>query len=288
MTPQRTITLPDGKRVVCDMVVEPDSWEISTWECNGVLERSARRTVRLIEQYEMPPVDPDYVEETPTKQKIEEDRLRNLKRNARRAKTTCRRVIISERYNELLTLTYRENQGDRELCKRHFKEWVRRMKRALGAFRYCASFERQERGAMHVHIATHKLPDVAEHRGVKIKAWTLGTRIWRDIVGADNGMCFVGGRSRTGLQRAQKMSLAKMAGYVSKYISKDFEDHPEESNRYSRSNGTEVPKPVRMTLRECSDLDMLHLGFECPPGGVVHSFRYRAFGTMWLCAEAPC
>jgi hypothetical protein len=218
----------------------------------------------------------------------EEKRLRSLRSAARRAKTMCRRVIISEGFDELLTLTYRENQTDRELCKLHFKKWVERMKRALGGFRYCGSFERQERGAMHVHVATHKLPKHAVHKGVKIKAWELGTRIWRDIVGADNGLCFVGGRTKWGGEsRRKKMGLAKMAAYVSKYIMKDFEAAPSESNRYSRSNGVEVGAVHRIRLK-CSLRELIDVCFEQGEGDVVIAHRVSKWKDgMWLCTEAP-
>ena len=227
-------------------------WDVRTWSCNGVMERSARQVIDWTESElgHAPLAWDEYIaqyDHDPAKQaryeaqhleEIEEKRLKSLKKSASRAKTTCRRFIISKKFNEMLTLTYRENQPDRELCKKHFKEWVRRMKRALGDLRYCASFEVQERGSMHVHIATHKLPVHAKYKGVKIQAWQLGTRIWRDIVGADNGLCFVGGRSKFGSPgRVKPLSLAKMANYVSKYILKDFELCQEEKNRYSRSNG---------------------------------------------------
>ena len=85
------------------------------------------------------------------------------------------------------------------------------MKRALGTFRYCASFETQDRGAMHVHIATHKLPQHAKHNGVVVKAWQLGTRIWRDVVKELGGLCFVGGKQSSAPPQATN-DLGKNGG----------------------------------------------------------------------------
>ena len=81
------------------------------------------------------------------------------------------------------------------------------MKKALGGtFRYCTGFEPQQRGAWHMHVATHKLPQHVEYKGVKIEAWKLGTRIWRSIVGENNGLCFVGGKlARNGHKRRKNM-----------------------------------------------------------------------------------
>jgi hypothetical protein len=217
---------------------------------------------------------------------IAEQKEKALKSSARRAKTKCRRFIISEGFDELLTLTYRENQPDRELCKRHFKEWARRMKKSLGGFRYCASFEVQERGSMHVHIATHRLPEHGQYKGIKIKAWQLGTKIWRDIVGSDNGLCFVGaGPSKFGKNRRKHLSLAKMANYVSKYILKDFALCPEEKNRYSRSNG-EVIGEVHLCRFDGTLAEIVALAFECKDGDVLVSHNVSKWGdSWWLCTE---
>ncbi len=287
---EKIVSMPGGGRVLFEGTRVPDAWEVFTWSANGVLERSARPVIEWREVCEINPVldacgNPVEPAE-PTPEELEEKRRKAALSAARRAKTMCRRVIITEGFDELLTLTYRENQTDRALCKRHFEAWYRRMKRALGGFRFCASFERQERGAMHVHIATHKLPEHAKFKGVKVKAWELGTRIWRDIVGADNGLCFVGGRSRWGGRR-RNMSLAKMAAYVSKYILKDFEDSPLESNRYSRSNGVVVGEIHRMTLR-CTLAELLDVTFEAGEGDVVIAHRVSKWKDgMWFCTEGP-
>jgi hypothetical protein len=285
------------ERIVNGIVFEgkplEDCWEVRTWTKNGVMERSARQ---LIEWREVGEYDPDALHfdacgnpilpSDPTVEELEERRLRSLKKAAQRAKTMCRRVIISEGFNELLTLTYRENQADRALCKQHFAIWMRRMKAALGGFRFCASFEVQERGAMHVHVATHRLPVHGVHKGTKIKAWKLGTKIWREIVGANNGLCFVGGKPKFAGARRRNMSLAKMAAYVSKYILKDFENAPEESNRYSRSNGTVIGEVHTLRLTGVSCFDLIGLIFECGEGDVIVSHRVNRWNdAVWLCTE---
>lgn len=301
---RRIVPMPDGTYIECEGVKRDDAWEVSTWEQNGVRERSARAAIRWVEVGEVrrPLTDEERLAlihenywDEPAKLKkalrdyyedLEARRLRSLSAAARRAKTMCRRVIITEGFDEMLTLTYRENQEDRDLCKKHFNIWFKRMKRALGEFRFCASFERQERGAMHIHCATHKLPQHAKYKGVKIKAWEVGTRIWRDIVGPDNGLCFVGGRTKWGGgARRKKMGLAKMAAYVSKYIMKDFEQAPSESNRYSRSNGTPVPKSQKMFL-QCTLAELIAVTFEQSEGDVVIAHRVSKWKDgLWLCTD---
>ena len=275
-------------------------WDVRTWVSNGVTERSARQVIEWTEEYPYTPPLPwdEYIAQydyDPAKQarlelerleEIEEKRLKSLKASARRAKTLCRRFIISEGFDEMLTLTYRDCQPDRDLCKKHFSIWSKRMKRAIGTFRYCASFEVQERGSMHVHCATHKLPMLANYKGVKIKAWQLGTKIWRDVVGGNNGMCFVGASpSKFGHARRKNMTLAKMANYVSKYILKDFELAPEESNRYSRSNGQVLAQIYTMRLNG-SLPEIIAACFEVNDGDVMVSHHVSRFNdSWWLCTE---
>lgn len=279
-----------GEPVQFEGEYNPTSWVVRVFEVNGHREISARNTI----DWEEVPYQPvlDQFPDQPSLQQIadaEERRLNALKKSAKRAQTMCRRVIKAEGFNELLTLTYRENQNDRELCKKHFSIWQKRMKRALGNFRFCASFEAQKRGAMHVHLATHKLPEHANYKGVKIQAWKLGTKIWRDIVGENNGLCFVGGLTKFGGKR-RTLSLGKMASYVSKYIMKDYEDAPEESNRYSRSNGTVLPKPKTMHFTGLSQAEIIALCFECADGDVIVSHRADSNSrSYWLCTEPePC
>ena len=107
----------------------------------------------------------------------------NRKRAARRAKTRVRRLCKVQGLDTLLTLTYRGLVDDLAVCKRHFKEFIRRLRRALGAFSYVAAFERQKRGAWHVHIACHRLPrTMAARNGVKVKSFNVIRAIWRSVI----------------------------------------------------------------------------------------------------------
>jgi len=272
----------EGKRVA-------DCYDVRTWTCNGVMERSARQVIEWTEAPIFPDLPyMDYKEPDPEKDAdwLAEQKEKHLKQAASRAKTMCRRFIITERFDEMLTLTYRKNQPDRALCKKHFSIWSKRMKRALGDFRYCASFEVQERGSMHVHIATHKLPVNADYKRVRIKAWQLGTKIWRDVVGDYGGLCFVGGKTKFGASGKRSMSLAKMAAYVSKYILKDYALSPEETNRYSRSNG-QVGGEVHTMRLNASMPEIIATCFECNDGDVIVSHRVSYWSdSWWLCTEA--
>jgi hypothetical protein len=251
------------------------------------------RTVRPVYAWEEVGEAPDWMmhphdEVDPVKDAdwLAEQKEKNLRRAAKRAKQACKWFIVTERFDELLTLTYRENQTDEALAKVHHKEWVRRMKRALGGvFRYCTGFEPQKRGAWHMHVATHKLPQHVEHKGVKIQAWKLGTAIWRDIVGHDNGLCFVGGKpSKWGTKRRKNMGLYKMANYVSKYITKHYELMPDSVNRYSRSNGA-AKVEVDVQFYPARDVgELIALCFEQAECSEVVAHRLAMASEFWILA----
>ena len=95
----------------------PNSWVVRVFEVNGHREISARNTIDWDEVPYQPVLDqfPDQ----PSLQQLadaEERRQNSLKKASKRAQTMCRRVIKAEGFDELLTLTYRDNQEDRDLC----------------------------------------------------------------------------------------------------------------------------------------------------------------------------
>lgn len=284
----------------------PNAWEVRSWRSNGVLERSVGPVYEWSELGPCPELDePDPERDA---EWLEDKRLDCLRKAAQRAKQVCRRTIISEGFDELLTITTRAVY-DAPTFKRYFKEWVRRMRRALGGqFRYCAGFEPQERGAYHAHVACFKLPKHAQHKGVRIPGWRLGTEIWRAIVGADNGLVFVGGKGRYGLPRRQGFTLAKMAAYVSKYIIKDYDKLPPGMNRYSSSDGVPlsaeeqeeyrrqglrvprvrsvIPAVERERITGLTLAEVIELTFELCEGDSLVSHRVgRWKDSVWLCTE---
>lgn len=271
-----------------------DAFDVRVWECSGHREISARP---VVEWTEIGPA-PDWshlLEPDPERDaKIEEDRRqKNLLRAARRAKTQCRRFIKSNGFDELATLTYRENQTDEKLAKAHFAKWARRMAELVPGFGYCVGYERQKRGAWHMHAAIYRLPAkievpfrMADGSWLRreVEAWKLGTIVWRRIVGKDGGMCFIGGKGE-GAKKARN-SLAKMAAYVSKYITKHFEDSPEDSRRWTHSAGTMPPKPVLERFAQLSMRELIERVFWCDDGERVVDHRIGVFrDSYYLCTE---
>ncbi|RYE81472.1 MAG: hypothetical protein EOO80_00980 [Oxalobacteraceae bacterium] len=215
----------------------------------------------------------------------EERKLANLKRAARRAKTRVRRTVKVLGLDAMLTLTYRANQTDLSLCKKHMKEFVRRMRRALPGFCYVAAFEPQKRGAWHVHMAIHALPrDLAACNGVKVKSFNVVRAIWRSVVGELGGNIDQAKR-----KRSSRQSVGKLAAYLSKYMLKAFEEGDDWSNRYSGSAGVEIPDAVRMRFRDAQLAELIGLVFDEVAAGVVEvsTWLSRWGDVFYMSTESP-
>jgi hypothetical protein len=206
----------------------------------------------------------------------------NKKRAARRAKTRVRRLCKAQGLDTLFTLTYKANQTDLDLCKRHFELLRKRMNRLLGSFCYVAAFEQQERGAWHIHIATHALPRAFYVKGVHVKSFNVIRAMWRDIAGELGGNF-----DQSRRKRYSRKSPARVASYLSKYILKAFEEGADFAKRYLSSR-CDMPKGTRMQFITDSLVDLVALLHSevCDMGRVLCSAWVSPFGdVVYLCGE---
>lgn len=161
--------------------------------------------------------------------KGEKGRSRNREQNeirARgRAKGVIRKKCLTIGADHLVTLTYRANVENRDRVLHDLERLRRALSRAGCAMPYVAVLERQQRGAVHSHLAVKGFQDVR-----------LLRRCWYKIVGKAQGQVNVKG-PRPGT------SPVKLARYLSKYISKDLDSQPREfeEHRYFCSLGIAVP-----------------------------------------------
>ena len=170
----------------------------------------------------------------------EELEAASLKASANRAKSKVRRLCKVMGADCMLTLTYRENVTDLVKAKRHLKEFVRRVTRTIPGFRAVCAFERQERGAWHVHMACECVPASLVRDGVKLKSFNVLRAIWRSVTAESGGNVDV---SQGGYK---KRSPARIASYLSKYLMKAFEEGDKGSNRWTRFGDIECPKPLKL------------------------------------------
>lgn len=215
------------------------------------------------------------------------DREASIARATRRARANARIRCKASAFDSLFTFTYRANVQDRDLVARHWKEVVRRVRRVIPDFAYLAVIERQQRGALHLHVATHRLPPALDWKGVKVKSWSVLRAIWRDVVGELGGNFDESKRRHR--SRASSLRIAK---YVTKYIAKDFDDG--ELNRKRFWAGGEWVAPTRVTMLFPANGaglsgDLLALVFDevVVPGSEYTYWLHPDGHTYWLAALSP-
>jgi hypothetical protein len=161
----------------------------------------------------------------------------NLERSSRRAKTKVRRLCKAKALTTMVTLTYRDNMQDRARMARDFDVFVKRVRRVISGFQYVCVFERQKRGAWHAHIAVPRVLAHYLHQGVMVRSYDLLRSMWRGVVGVDGGNVDVSRNKRIG------RSAARLASYLSKYISKGFAEALGSGDSY-RASGRALPPAV--------------------------------------------
>lgn len=168
----------------------------------------------------------------------------NLLDAAKRAKQQVRLRCKAIAADRMITLTYRENMVDKDRLKRDFDALRRRLGK-LQSFEYVAVAERQKRGAWHLHVAVKGRQNYRVLRS-----------IWQSIVGAENGNIDVRNPFR------EKGLRHKLAGYLAKYITKDFAEHKLNEKRYWTSRGVAVPEqlPIDHVLSD-SPAEALKIAF---------------------------
>lgn len=225
-----------------------DQFRVKAYDCgNGQLEVSASRLVGWRE-LDLNHVAMENLLETMQAERdnpvVQAERAaRAAENSARKAKKRVRQLCKAMGVDTLLTLTYKANQGDLDLCKKHLREFNRRLLRVMPDFAFVAAFERQERGAWHVHMATRTLPqslsDRNKQNGIKVKSYELIRRIWRAVVGGLGGNIDVSRR-----KFHSRKSAAQIASYIAGYIVKEFSEGEKWSNRWTKYGEGSVPEPV--------------------------------------------
>jgi hypothetical protein len=277
-------------RIVNGMLLKgkrANEWQLQVRHLgNGHAEASIRQSVHWEEVDAWAQLSPEELAkaEALREAEAEDRRQKNLERAARRAKTRVRHMIKAAGLDALLTLTYKANQTDQELCKRHMKLFVKRMRRLIPGFVYVAAFEPQERGAWHVHLAIHRLPvELPASNGVKVKSYNIVRAVWRSVTGE-----YGGNIDQQAKKRWSKQTTGKLAAYVSKYMLKAFEQGDDWSNRYSGSR-IEVPDCERYVFPAESLAQLIDLAYSVVAKGDCLCMTYLSpFGdTFFLSTERP-
>jgi hypothetical protein len=216
----------------------------------------------------------------PTAAELEARKALSAKISGNRRKSAVRKHCKSMNADSLLTLTFRENVTDIQVCKSVLRAFVRRIKVVCPAFRGVAVFERQARGAWHVHLATtrHALT-VTDSRSAHLKSYNVIRAVWRSAAGELGGNIDVSSRKRN-----SKRSPAKLASYLSKYLTKDSCDGVENVNMWTKFGDIHINDSVSLG-NVGHALDMLKLSFDLGlDGQSVSSMVYSKFGDWFFLA----
>ncbi len=162
-----------------------------------------------------------FMEATQPKKPITDfDRLENKHRALRRTKSVIRKKIIEGELDHFLTLTYKENKLDLKEAWKDWKKFIRLVLKKYPTLKYLVICERQKRGAIHFHAAVHGFMHANSIRA-----------LWLKIVGEGN----------IDIKRKKRdQSLHGLAKYITKYITKQFDELEDFKNLYRCSKNIKL------------------------------------------------
>lgn len=200
----------------------------------------------------------------------------NHKRAVRQSKKCVRFLVKQIEADRLLTLSTRENIQDRERFKKCMKEFFRLVRKGWGGqqgiknFAYVAVLEKQERGAYHAHIAIKGAINFNFLRTAWHKA--LG------CPGMMTGESSPGNVDVTSPRKARwgtefsRWPTDKLSGYITKYMSKTFDDDLAEKHRYFKSRDIEKPLEKKYMLNAKTMLEALQETIEIL--GLLYDYEF--------------
>lgn len=274
-------------------------WRVREWQCEATGQREViawpRRVYVPLGDIDDPEVLAELFDQSGTLQdesRKEEQRLRSRERSKARAKRNCRHRIKSAAFTSMLTTTYRENMQDFDRARSDWAKYLRLLGRYIPGFRSVYAFERQERGAWHVHAAIDRLPAWVSYQGQKVRSFVLLRKLWHSVVGHDNGNVDVDGHRRTrhGFvgRYGKSESLARLAGYMSKYLTKDYGEGIEGRNMWGSTQGLGHARPVTFDMPEMPLIELIGLAFHCPDTHRVVRHAVGRYGKFWMLYTEPC
>ena len=221
-----------------------------------------------------------------TDEEQQERDIENRGRSAKRAKQRVRFLIKSITADYMLTFTYRENMTDRAKAARDWKEFVRLYRKRFPDWQYVATIEEQERGALHFHVA------VSGKQNIKwlLRSWLIaigqsteevdswyvhGKKLGDKSFGAVN----VEPPKKRWNSGGNKWHSNKLAGYLTKYLGKEFEVAEKNAKKYWHSKNISQPVIERYWLRAKTFLEAV-----CQAHDIV---MYSGVTSMSMWADNP-
>ncbi len=184
----------------------------------------------------------------------------NKARSVRRTKQGVRFGLKAIGADHLLTLTYRTPESspmdDLDRLRADFKRFCRLIKNGLPAcgkwrahlglkeWRYVAIREKHDNGSYHLHIGVSGRQDINFIR----RCWFVALGGRQDDAGEETkGNIDVRGPSKRWGAKTAQWRVDKLAGYMTKYLHKTFDEtaEPKGAKRYWAGRSNEKPEVVR-------------------------------------------
>jgi hypothetical protein len=191
-----------------------------------------------------------------TTEEQEERDKENRERASKRARQNVRYLVKTIFADHMLTFAYRENVIDRARVAAEWKEYVRLFRIRYPNWQYLAVLEKQERGAYHIHVAVTGKQDIRwalrcwllaiGQPAEEVNAWYIhGIKLGEKSLGSVN----VEPPKRRWGGTAKHWQRNKLAGYLTKYIGKEFEDGDKGAKKYWHSRNAIKPVVEKYWLR---------------------------------------
>lgn len=167
-------------------------------------------------------------------------------KNIIRSKLQCERLAKSniKEWGTFITLTFKDNVTDIKQANKQFNTWRTNIAKLKKEFKYIAVPEFQKRGAVHYHILSNLtmedtdiiVPQKSNNKYYDIKYWSYGYSAVDDVKG----------------------DIRKIIGYISKYMTKDYDSRLYGHRRYLNSVNLNKPGISYIDLDDQTDLAYLN------------------------------
>jgi hypothetical protein len=197
--------------------------------------------------------------------------------------------------DHMLNFSYRENVIDRARVKSDWKEFVRLFRIRYPDWSYLAVLEKQERGSLHIHVAVQGKQDIRW----LLRCWLLaigqplddvngwftdGIKLGERSLGAVN---VEPPKKRWGGAHKQ-WKRDKLAGYLTKYIGKEFEEADKHAKKYWHSRNVKKPEIRRFWLKAKSYAEAVEEAHDMAyyTGATsISMWGDQAAGVVWITGE---
>lgn len=177
----------------------------------------------------------------------------NWERGTQRARQKVRRLVLANEFDRILTLTTRACIDDPATFWAMWKRFLRLARKACFDMPYVAVLEYQKRGAAHIHAAVRGHYPHTELRALWLRVIAAFIPGNHPSLARDGGE-FAPNDGSVQLEYRADTNPARLASYLSKYLTKQAAEDLAGAHRYRASIGLKQPAVKRFYVAETDDL----------------------------------